>query len=232
MRDDRVGRRPSRCAYSLGRRRSGTSSAMSASPSAVAIGLGHAEQLADHGERQRERERGDEVDRGVGPGRGDRVEQVVDDRLRRAAAALRPAAARTPRDTSRRSRVWSGGSTASMCRANAGPGRPSATTPSPLASAACMSLESRGSFSASSRLVVADDEPGVVAVGERDRVHGAVLAHLGEQRERVVAVVAAPRLQCIGCAHRPIIHPAPSLRLPVRKRSSPLARYPRSSASG
>ena len=50
--------------------------------------------------------------------------------------------------TRRRKRVWSGGSTTSMCRANAGPGRPSATT-SPLeASAACMSFDSRGSLSA------------------------------------------------------------------------------------
>jgi len=39
-------------------------------------------------------------------------------------------------DTSRRSRVWSGGSTTSMCRAKFGPGRPSATIPSLDASAA------------------------------------------------------------------------------------------------
>ena len=49
---------------------------------------------------------------------------------------------------SRRSRVWCGGSTASMWRAKAGPGRPSATTSPLWASAACMSLDSRGSFSA------------------------------------------------------------------------------------
>ena len=48
----------------------------------------------------------------------------------------------------RRSRVWSGGSTASMCRASAGPGSPSPTTSPLRASAACMSLDSRGSFSA------------------------------------------------------------------------------------
>jgi len=51
-------------------------------------------------------------------------------------------------DTSRRNRVRSGGSTASMCRANSGPGRPSATTRPPKASAACMSLENRESLSA------------------------------------------------------------------------------------
>ena len=51
-------------------------------------------------------------------------------------------------DTSRRNRVWSGGSTVSMWRAKSGPGRPSATTSDPVARAACMSLESRGSLSA------------------------------------------------------------------------------------
>ena len=95
----------------------------------------------------------------------------------------------------------------------AGPGKPSASTPSPLANAACMSFDSRVSLSRLG-LVVPDDQPRGVAVGERDRVHGALLPHLREERERVVAVEAAPRLQCIGCAHSPIIHPAPSLRLP------------------
>ena len=51
-------------------------------------------------------------------------------------------------DKSRRSRVWSGGSTVSTCRAKAGPGSPSATTPEPVDKAACMSLESRGSLRA------------------------------------------------------------------------------------
>ena len=51
-------------------------------------------------------------------------------------------------DTSRRSRLWSGGSTLSMCRAKEGPGRPSATTASPVARAACMSFERRASLSA------------------------------------------------------------------------------------
>ena len=44
-------------------------------------------------------------------------------------------------------------------------------------------------------LVVADDEPGVVAVDERHREHGAAPAHVGEQWERIVAVVRPPRLQ-------------------------------------
>ncbi len=46
-------------------------------------------------------------------------------------------------EASRRSRVWSGGSTLSMCRAKAGPGRPSATTAPSRASAACRSARRR-----------------------------------------------------------------------------------------
>ena len=42
-------------------------------------------------------------------------------------------------------------------------------------------------------LVVAGDQPGVMAVDERDGVHGATGAYRGEQRERVVPVVSAPR---------------------------------------
>ena len=39
----------------------------------------YAEELADDGERKRKRKRGDEIDASVGPGRGDAVQQVVDD---------------------------------------------------------------------------------------------------------------------------------------------------------
>src|SRR5436309_3076724 len=53
-------------------------------------------------------------------------------------AAMREGA--NARDTSRRSRVWSGGSTASMCRAKAGPGSPASTTSGSRSSAATMHL--------------------------------------------------------------------------------------------
>ena len=43
-------------------------------------------------------------------------------------------------------------------------------------------------------LVVVDDEPGIVAVGERHRVNRAAPAHVGEQFKRVVAMVRSPRL--------------------------------------
>ena len=39
------------------------------------------------------------------------------------------------------------------------------------------------------RLVVADHEPGAVAVGQRDLVHAATVAEGGEEGERIVAVV-------------------------------------------
>jgi hypothetical protein len=61
-------------------------------------------------------------------------------------AAMRDGA--KARATRPRRRVWSGGSTASMCRANAGPGRPSSTTSGSASIAASMSLERRGSLSA------------------------------------------------------------------------------------
>ena len=134
------------------------------------IGLGHAEQLADDGERQRERERRRRGrPRPSGPRAAMASSRSSTMRLHARARAPRSRRTENAAETSRRSRVWSGGSTASMCRANAGPGSPSATTSPPAASAACMSLDSRGSLSARAGLLVADDEPGVVPVGERHR---------------------------------------------------------------
>ena len=46
------------------------------------------------------------------------------------------------------------------------------------------------------RLLVADDQPRAVPVGERDLVHRAVRLNLREQRVRVVPVVIAPRVEC------------------------------------
>src|SRR5205814_641782 len=45
------------------------------------IGVRNAEQLADRGERQRERERGDQIDPALRSPRGNGVEKVVDDAL-------------------------------------------------------------------------------------------------------------------------------------------------------
>ena len=87
-------------------------------------------------------------------------------------------------ETSRRSRVWSGGSTVSMCRANAGPGRPSDTTAAFPASAACMSFDSRRDVERGAGLIVVNDEPGIVAVVERHWLHSSSPAHVGEQCDR------------------------------------------------
>ena len=98
-------------------------------------------------------------------------------------------------ETSRRSRVWSGGSTVSMCRAKAGPGRPSDTTAASASEGGVHVLRQPRVVERGAGLVVADDEPRVVAVDERHRVDRAAPAHVGEQGERVVAVVRPPRRQ-------------------------------------
>ena len=46
-------------------------------------------------------------------------------------------------------------------------------------------------------LLVAAHQPRAVPVGQGDRVHRTELADAGEQRERVVLVVCAPRRQCL-----------------------------------
>ena len=46
------------------------------------------------------------------------------------------------------------------------------------------------------RFGIARDEPGIVPVGERDRVNCAELPHLLEEREWPVAVVVTPRGEC------------------------------------
>ena len=140
-----------------------------------AVALGYAEELADDRERQREGEGCDQIDPVVGSSIGDVVEEVVRDGLDAWARNASTRRGEKAAETSRRSRVWSGGSTVSMCRAKAGPGRPSATTPEPVAKAACMSLESRRVVEGGVRLVVADHEPGVMPIGQRHRMHRAEL---------------------------------------------------------
>ena len=60
--------------------------------------------------------------------------------------------------------------------------------------------------------VVTNDEPGIVAVDKRDRVHRAEIAHLGEQRKGIIAMVQAPgteRLSHIRIDHPIIFAPTP-----------------------
>ena len=59
----------------------GTSSFVNSRAQGSPVRLRHAEELADDGEGQRQRERGDEVDAAIGPLGGDAVEEVVGDGL-------------------------------------------------------------------------------------------------------------------------------------------------------
>ena len=89
----------------------------------------------------------DEVDPGVGSGGGHRVEEVVDDGLHPRAERLDAAGREGGRDEPAQPAVVRRVD-AEHVPGERGPGRPSATTPPPVASAACMSFESRGSLSA------------------------------------------------------------------------------------
>ena len=171
----------------------GASSVVNQAPELVPVWFRDAEQLADHGERQREGEALDQVDDGVAA-RLEVVKQPAGDRLDTWPKGRDPRPAEAA-EASRRSRVWSGGSTLSMCRARAGPGRPSATTAPSRASAACMSLDRPAWLSAALASSWPDDQPRAVPVGQRDLVHRAVRLDLREQRVRVVSVVVAPRVE-------------------------------------
>ena len=168
------------------------SSAVSPRPSAARSVSGNAEQFADDRERQRKRERGDQVDGAVEPLRGDVVEEVVDDGLHMRAQALDPASRERGGDqaaqpcvirwidhqhvpSERRARQAFGHDLAAQreCRVQV--------------------LRQPRIVQRGSGRVMADDEPGVVAVGERHRVHRAELTQLGEQVERCVAAVGPPR---------------------------------------
>ena len=78
------------------------------------VPVGHAEQLADHGDRQRVGVRRDEVGFAVlGERGGEVVEEAVGDLLDPRARARSTRRRVNASETSRRSRVWSGGS---LCR--------------------------------------------------------------------------------------------------------------------
>jgi hypothetical protein len=155
--------------------------------------LGDAQQLADHGEGQWEGEACDQVDDGVAAA-VQLVEQVVDERL-----DARP----------QRGDPWS---------AERGRGQPAQpgvvgrvdAEHVPGEGGAGQALGDHGAVAGERgvhvlgkpRLVergpclgVADDEPGSLAVGQCDLVHRPGGADPREQRERVVAVEAAPRVE-------------------------------------
>ena len=189
-RDDRVGRLLRPCV--LGGGRGGDEQRGESAPQVGPIRLGHAEQLADDGERQRERERADEVDPRVRSGGGDVVEEVVDDGLHARAERLDAARREGGRDEAAQpgvirrvdaEHVPREGGTWKALGHDAAAGRQRGVHV----------LGEPRVVERDPRLLVADHEPGVVPVGQRDRVHRAQLADRGEQREGVVAVVGSPR---------------------------------------
>ena len=94
--------------------------------------------------------------------------------------------------TRRRSRVWSGGSTASMWRANAGPGNPSDTTLPLELSAACMSFDRRGSLSAAFASSYRTMHHASTPSSSATRWTGAERAERREGRDGVVPVLRVP----------------------------------------
>ena len=82
-----------------------------------------------------------------------------------------------------------------MCRANSGPGSPSATTSEPLANAACMSFDKPRIVERRLGFLELNHQPGTVAVRERDGMHCAPFANLSEQRKGIVDVKRSPGLK-------------------------------------
>ena len=89
----------------LGRRRRGDEQRAEAPPQWLPVVFGHAEQLADDGERQRERESCDEIDPRVGSRSGHLVEEVVHDGLHLRAELFDSAGCEGGRDETAQSAV-------------------------------------------------------------------------------------------------------------------------------
>jgi hypothetical protein len=165
------------------------------------VGFGHAQQLADHRERERERERSDEIDACVRSGGRDRIEQLVDDGLHARAELLDPAGREGRRHQSPQATVI-GRIDAEHVPRERRTGQ--ALGHDTLARCKCgvHVLRQARLVERNPRLLVSDDQVGVVAVGKRDGMDRSELADGGEHREGVVAVVRAPCAQCVGRCHR------------------------------
>ena len=169
----------------------------------VTVGLGHTEQLADDRERQWKREAGNEINRLVAAVSGDVVEQIVDDRLNAWPQSLDAAWRERPRDQPAEPAVVrgidrehvsgegrSGEALGHRCRVGEQGG--------------LHVLRQAGVVERGAGLLVVDHEPRLVAIDERHLVHRPAPAHVGEEAERVVAVVGPPRRQC--CRHVLLTH--------------------------
>jgi len=199
--DDRIGRhlRPLvllRCCVRREKRHERLSELVSPS-------LGHAEQLADDGERQREREARHQVDRRIWTVRLDVVEEIVDHlldpRLQRFDPAQRERGGDQPAEPGVVGRV-----DVEHVAREGGPGQAFGDDRTARGQCGLHVLRQPRIVECSARLVVADDQPRIVPVGERDRVDAAARAYVGEERERIVPVVRAPRRERLFGRHPPI----------------------------
>ena len=131
---------------------------------------------------------GDQIDRSVGSLRRDVVEQVVDDGLDPWPQVVDPPHRERPGDEATKTGV--------IRRVDVehvpGERRSRQTLGYHLVAGGLRGVHVLGQprvVECGTRLVVADHEPGAVAVGQRDLVHGATVAEGAVEGERIVAVV-------------------------------------------
>ena len=154
-----------------------------------------AEQFADHGEWQRESEALDQVDDGIAACL-EVVQQPVDDRLDMRPKGRNPGPAEgsqgQPAQPGMVGRV-----DAEHVPGEGGTGQALGDHRPVAGECGVHVLGQGGMVESGLRLLVADDQPRAVPVGQRDLVHRAVRLDLREQRVRVIPVVIAPRVECL-----------------------------------
>ena len=183
----------------------------------AAIALGHAEQFADHRERERERKMCDEIDATVGTLGRDAVKELVDDRLHTRAQRLHPANGERGRDEATQSRVIRRIHEQHVPR-EGGPRKTFGHNVAARREGSLHVLRKSHIVQRDARLLVADHEPRCVAVGQRHRMHRPTIAHRGEHRERVVAVIRAPCGECLLRRHHGLMIAAKARAVQVSSR--------------
>ena len=156
-----------------------------------ASGLGDTEQLADHGEGQRECECVDQIDDGVRAACFDGIEHVVDDPLHVFMQRLYPPYRERARDESPETRVVGRIDGEHVPRER----RPRETFGDDAPGSRHRRLHVLGDprvVQRGPRLVVPDDQPGLVTVSQRHPVHRRPVANRLEQRKGIVPVERAP----------------------------------------
>ena len=171
----------------------GASSVVNQLPELVPVCFRDAEELADHGERQREGEALDQVDDNVAA-RLEVVKQPVGDRLDAWPEGGDPRPAECSRGQPAQPGVV-GRVDAEHVPGEGGAGQSLGDHRPVAGERGVHVLGQAGVAERGLGLLVPDDQPGAVPVGQRDLVHRTVRLDLREQRVRVVSVVAAPRVQ-------------------------------------